>query len=48
MKRELADIGWWFDTSALTPDATAEQLVREVAARTVPLHARSHTRPEPQ
>jgi chloramphenicol 3-O-phosphotransferase len=34
--RELGDVGWWFDTSALTPEQTAEQLVRE-AARHTPL-----------
>ena len=27
MKRDLADAGWWFDTSALTPEETAKQLV---------------------
>ncbi len=29
MKRDLSDVAWWFDTSALTPQATAEQLVRD-------------------
>ncbi len=24
MKRDLRDIGWWFDTSALTPEETAD------------------------
>ncbi|MER5178927.1 AAA family ATPase [Streptomyces sp. NPDC002896] len=33
MKRELGDVGWWFDTSALTPDQTAEQIVREARHR---------------
>jgi predicted kinase len=33
MWRDLADVGWWFDTSALTPAETAEQLVREAADR---------------
>jgi predicted kinase len=33
MRRELGGVGWWFDTSALTPEETAEQLVREVAER---------------
>ena len=35
MLRELGGVGWWFDTSALTPGETAEQLVREVAHRGV-------------
>jgi Mg-chelatase subunit ChlI len=33
MRRELGDVGWWFDTSALTPEETAEQLVREPVHR---------------
>ena len=33
MRRDLSDVGWWFDTSALTPAETAEQLVREAADR---------------
>jgi chloramphenicol 3-O-phosphotransferase len=33
MKRDLADVAWWFDTSTLTPKETAEQLVWETAAR---------------
>jgi predicted kinase len=33
MSRELGDIGWWFDTSALTPEQTAEQIVREAGRR---------------
>jgi hypothetical protein len=37
MKRDLDDVAWWFDTSALTPEATAEQLIREAAARAAPL-----------
>jgi predicted kinase len=31
MRRDLRDVGWWFDTSALTPAETAQQLVREAA-----------------
>jgi hypothetical protein len=31
MRRDFRDIGWWFDTSALTPEETAKQLVREAA-----------------
>ncbi len=33
MKRELGDVGWWFDTSALTPEETADRVVREVRRR---------------
>jgi hypothetical protein len=33
MRQDLSDVGWWFDTSALTPAQTAEQLVREAAHR---------------
>lgn len=33
MRRELGQIGWWFDTSALTPEATAEQIVSEIRRR---------------
>jgi predicted kinase len=39
MKRDLSDIAWWFDTSALTPEATAEQLVREAVDRAPPLRS---------
>ena len=35
MRRDLGGVGWWFDTSALTPEETAEQLVREAAERAV-------------
>jgi chloramphenicol 3-O-phosphotransferase len=37
MHRELGEVGWWFDTSALTPAESAERLVREAAERAVPL-----------
>jgi hypothetical protein len=33
MKRDLGDAGWWFDTSALTAEEAAEQLVREAVER---------------
>jgi hypothetical protein len=33
MRRALGGVGWWFDTSALTPEETAEQLIREGAHR---------------
>jgi len=31
MRRNAGGVGWWFDTSALTPEETAEQLVRNAA-----------------
>jgi predicted kinase len=37
MKRDLGEEAWWFDTSALTPEETANQLVREAHARAHPL-----------
>ena len=37
MRRDLGTVGWWFDTSALTPAETAAQLVREAAVRAAPL-----------
>ena len=46
MRRELGDVGWWFDTSALTPAETAEQLVLETAVRAAPLQGGWHTRLE--
>ncbi|MFE2217552.1 AAA family ATPase [Streptomyces canus] len=33
MNREFGDVGWWFDTSALTPDQTAGRIVREASRR---------------
>jgi predicted kinase len=44
MRRDLGDIGWWFDTSALTSEETAEQLVREAAVRAAPLRGAWDTR----
>jgi len=35
LRRELADTGWWFDTSDLGPEETAEQIVREAWTRGV-------------
>jgi predicted kinase len=46
MKRDLGEVGWWFDTSALTPTQTAEQIVREAAERALPLQGGWHTRLE--
>ena len=37
MKRELGDIGWWLDTSAMTADQTAERLTVELGNSTTPL-----------
>lgn len=33
MRREFGDLGWWFDTSALTPAETAARVVREARRR---------------
>lgn len=33
MRRELGDSGWWFDTSMLTPEQTADQIVAEAEQR---------------
>ncbi len=33
MRREFDGVGWWFDTSALAPEETAERIVREAAHR---------------
>ena len=33
MKREFGDVGWWFDTAALTPDQTADRIIREASRR---------------
>jgi predicted kinase len=46
MQRELGEVGWWFDTSALTPTETAEQIVRDAAERALPLPGGWHTRLE--
>jgi predicted kinase len=46
MRRDLGAVGWWFDTSALTPAETAAQLVREAAARAAPLNGGWHNRLE--
>ena len=46
MRRELGDVGWWFDTSALTPIQTAEQLVLEAAGRASAVRGDWHTRLE--
>jgi predicted kinase len=37
MKRDLSDVGWWFDTADLTPAETADLLVRETVERAPPL-----------
>jgi len=33
LRREFGGVGWWFDTSELTAEQTAEQLLSEVAKR---------------
>ncbi len=33
MRREFGDAGWWFDTSAITPEQTADQVLREAGSR---------------
>jgi predicted kinase len=33
MRRDLGELGWWFDTSALSPSETAAQLVGEAFDR---------------
>lgn len=35
LRRNVRDLGWWFDTSDLTPDETADRLVCEAATRAV-------------
>jgi predicted kinase len=37
MQRDLVEVGWWFDTAALTPEETAAQVVHDAADRAVPL-----------
>ncbi|GAA4903981.1 AAA domain-containing protein [Stackebrandtia albiflava] len=33
MSRELGDVGWWFDTSALEPGETARRVIEEAGER---------------
>ncbi|MBY8876185.1 phosphotransferase [Streptomyces sp. PLK6-54] len=33
MRREFGDAGWWFDTAALTPEQTADRIIREALRR---------------
>jgi predicted kinase len=40
MRRDLGDAAWWFDTSALSPAETAEQLVRDTVGRAPLLRGR--------
>jgi predicted kinase len=44
MKRDLGEVGWWFDTSELTSTQTARQLVREAAERARPVAGSWHAR----
>ena len=32
-KRELGDVGWWFDTAALAPNQTADHIIRDARRR---------------
>ena len=43
MRRGFGDTGWWFGTSRLTPEETAERLVVEAADRTSPIARRAGT-----
>jgi predicted kinase len=38
MRREFGDIGWWLDTSDMTADETADQLVAELTGRAAVLN----------
>jgi adenylate kinase len=40
MRREFADCAWWFDSHALTPEQTAEQLAAEATVRAIRLEPR--------
>ncbi|MEV5962441.1 AAA family ATPase [Kribbella sp. NPDC051952] len=33
MKRELGNVGWWFDTATLTPEQTADRILQEAPSR---------------
>jgi hypothetical protein len=33
MRSEYGDLGWWFDTAALTPEKTADRIVAEAPGR---------------
>ena len=33
MRREMGDVGWWFDTSALSPEETARRVLAEAGER---------------
>lgn len=33
MRRQFGDVGWWFDTAALTPGQTADRIVGEAGRR---------------
>lgn len=35
MQREFGDVGWWFDTAALTPAETADRVLHEAPHRAV-------------
>ncbi|NUR92758.1 MAG: AAA family ATPase [Nonomuraea sp.] len=33
MKREVGDVGWWFDTAGLTPEETVDRIIGEAPYR---------------
>lgn len=33
MRQDFADVGWWFDTSELTPQQSAQQIITEASVR---------------
>jgi hypothetical protein len=35
MRRNVGDVGWWFDTSDLTAEESADRLVKQAATRAV-------------
>ncbi|MEL5956377.1 adenylyl-sulfate kinase [Streptomyces sp. CLV115] len=35
LANNFSDAGWWFDTAALTPEETADRVIREVRRRAV-------------
>jgi adenylylsulfate kinase-like enzyme len=47
MRRELGDLGWWFDTAALGPDETAERIIRD-AGRHAPVTHGDLSRTDPR
>jgi adenylylsulfate kinase-like enzyme len=42
LANNFIDFGWWFDTSALSPDETAKELVTQVSVRAEPVRPGWH------